>query len=199
MINQRDKKIAFSFNSPIILTFAIACVIIQLINTITGDAANRLLFSVGRRGLTNPLAYLNCVFHVLGHSGWQHLLNNMMYLLLIGPILEEKYGSVNILIVILATAVITGLLTLIAFPHVVLCGASGVVFAMILLTSITQYTDHTIPITFVLVAIMYLGSEIYNGIFVADDTSQMAHILGGVVGSILGFIMNKNKMSRFQR
>lgn len=50
-----------------------------------------------------------------------------MLILVVGPLLEEKYGSANILFVILATALVTGIVNFIFFPYTQLLGASGVV------------------------------------------------------------------------
>ena len=134
--------------------------------------------------------------HVLGHANWEHLFGNMTMLLVVGPLLEEKYGSANTLFVILATALVTGLVNFFFFPGVRLLGASGVVFAFILLSSFTCSQERKIPITFILVALIYIGQQIYSAIFVNDNISNLAHLLGGGVGSLLGYIMNKNKMYR---
>ena len=82
------------------------------------------------------------------------------------------------------------------FPRVMLLGASGIVFAFILIASITTREDHTIPVTFILVALLYLGQQIYQGIVEKDNISQMAHIVGGITGSVLGFALSKLKRSR---
>ena len=39
--------------------------------------------------------------------------NNFLYILLIGPMIEEKYGSKNLTIMILVTAIITGIINMI--------------------------------------------------------------------------------------
>ena len=70
-------------------------------------------------------------------------------------------------------------------------GASGVVFAFILLASFTSFKEREIPLTFILVAILYIGQQIYQGIFVDDNVSQFTHILGGITGSVLGYNLNK--------
>ncbi len=114
-----------------------------------------------------------------------------MYILLIGPMLEEKYGSRAMIEVILLTALVTGLANWILFPGVVLCGASSVVFAFILLTSFTSFRSGEIPLTVILVAVVFLGQQIYQGIFVDDNISNMAHIAGGIVGGIVGYTLNK--------
>ena len=120
-----------------------------------------------------------------------------MMLLVVGPLLEEKYGSSNILVVILSTALITGLINFIFFPNIRLLGASGVVFAFILLASFTSIKDGKIPLTFIFVAVIYIGQQVYEGLFVQDNISNLTHITGGLVGSALGFVMNKHKMNRY--
>lgn len=198
-MNNRTPRFRLSFNAPATLCFAILCVAAQLINIATKGAANRLLFSVYRAPLLNPLTYLRCVGHVFGHADWSHLINNMMYLLILGPMLEEKYGTSNMVFVMLATALVTGIINMVFFPRVALLGASGIVFAFILLSSITATDGGAIPITFILVALLYLGQQVYEGMFAADNISQLSHIIGGVVGSALGFTMNKYRMNRYQR
>ncbi len=191
------KKLQFSFNSPIILGFSIACFVVLIIDKITMHASTNLLFSVYRSSLLSPLTYLRFFGHVLGHAGWDHFIGNITLILVIGPLLEEKYGSSNILFVIMATALVTGVVNFIFFPGTQLLGASGVVFALILLSSFTSFKDGKIPVTFILVAIIYIGGQIYDGIFVQDNVSNLTHIIGGGVGSGLGFVMNKNKMNRY--
>ena len=93
----------------------------------------------------------------------------------------------------------TAVVNMVFFPNVALLGASGIVFAMILLSSITSTDGHTIPLTFILVAVLYIGQQVYEGIFVADNISQLGHIVGGLVGTALGFVMSRNKMDRYQR
>lgn len=187
--NKRGLRLAF--NSPAVLGFAGVCLLAMVLNQLTGGASNRMLFSVYRAPLTNPLTWLRMVCHVFGHADWNHLLNNMMYVLLLGPMLEEKYGSVNLLLVMLATALLTGVANFIFFPTTMLLGASGIVFAMILLSSITRTEGGAIPVTFILVAILYIGQQVWQAITVRDNVSYMAHIAGGAVGAGLGFLLNK--------
>lgn len=192
-----DKKIVgLSFNSPVILSFTFICFIVLALDLITAGRTTYTFFSVYRSSFANPLTYLRMFSHVLGHVNWEHLFGNMTMLLVVGPLLEEKYGSSNTLFVILATALVTGLVNFFFFPGVRLLGASGVVFAFILLSSFTCSQERKIPITFILVALIYIGQQIYSAIFVKDNISNLAHLLGGGVGSLLGYIMNKNKMYR---
>lgn len=119
-----------------------------------------------------------------------------MLLLIVGPMLEEKYGSVNLLFVILITAIVTGVVNFVFFPNVRLLGASGVVFAFILLSSFASMRAGSIPMTFLLVAIIYIGGQLYDGIFVQDNVSNLTHILGGAVGSLFGYLAGRGRLGR---
>ncbi len=105
--------------------------------------------------------------------------------------LEEKYGSKRILQVILITAVVTGVVNYVLFWNVALCGASGVVFAFILLTSFTSFKNGEIPLTFIMVAVVFIGQQVYEAVMLQDNISNLSHILGGIVGSIVGYRLNK--------
>lgn len=190
-------KVRVLFNSPVILWFSIICLIALVLGIVTGGWTNRMFFSVYRSSLANPLTYVRFIGHIFGHAGWEHFIGNITLILVVGPLLEEKYGSSNILFVILTTSFVTGLVNFIFFPHVQLLGASGVVFALILLSSVSSIQEGSIPLTFILVAVIYIGGEMYSGIFVKDNVANLTHILGGIVGAGLGYIMNKSKMNRY--
>ena len=190
------KKLRLSFNAPAVLTFTALCVIAQIISMLTRGESNRVLFSVYRASLLDPLTWIRCFTHVLGHAGWEHLLGNVMYILILGPMIEEKYGTATTAFIMAATALVIGIINMVFFPGVMLLGASGIVFAFILIASITIREDNTIPITFILVAVLYLGQQIWQGLFSQDNVSQMAHIVGGAVGAVLGFLLGKTQQKR---
>lgn len=122
-----------------------------------------------------------------------HFIGNASYLLLLGPMLEEKYGSKELVEVIGITAVITGLLNYIFFWNVGLCGASGVVFAFIILASFTRFRTKEIPFSFILVAIIFIGNQIYEGFTYNDNIAHVQHIMGGLIGAGMGYKLNKNR------
>lgn len=184
-------KFKITFNSPVILTFAILSLIALILNYCTSGVSNMFLFMTYHSSLKEPLTYLRFFTHVLGHADWAHYIGNMSYILLLGPMLEEKYGSGRIVQIIAITALATGVINYVFFWNVALCGASGVCFAFILLSSFTSFKDGEIPLTFILVAAIYLGQQVYEGIAYQDNISNMAHIVGGIVGAIVGFAINK--------
>lgn len=141
--------------------------------------------------LKNPMTYLRFFTHVFGHDGWSHFIGNAAYLLLLGPMLEEKYSSRTLIEIIGLTAVVTGLVNYFLFWNVALCGASGVVFAFIILASFTGFKDGEIPLTFILVALIYIGQQVVDGVLVSDNVSNLSHIIGGLLGGIIGYGLNK--------
>lgn len=185
---KEKKKLKIKYNSPVILTFTIICVITLILNFITLGLTNHLLFSVYRSSWINPLTYIRLFTHVLGHADVSHLVGNLSMLLVIGPILEEKYGSKDLLFVIAVTAVVTGIVNVTFFPLTGLLGASGVVFAFIIMSSITGVKEGEIPLTLIFVAILYIGEQVYDGLFVSDNISQLTHIVGGLVGGLMGYL-----------
>lgn len=186
------KKLRIQYNSPVVLSFALLSLLALLLGQLTGGWTTRALFSVYRAPLTDPLTYVRMVGHVLGHSGYAHYMGNMTLLLVIGPPLEEKYGSRRLLGCILFTALASGLVQFIFFPGTALLGASGIVFMMIVLSSLAGMREGTIPLTLILVVLIYLGGEIVDAVTVRDNVSQLTHILGGLCGAGLGFAMKRS-------
>ena len=181
------------FNAPVILTFALLSLLALLLGNWTNGAATHQYFSVYRSSLSDPLTYVRFIGHVLGHADYEHYMGNMLLLLLVGPGLEEKYGSGTMVWMILVTALVTGLVHFVCFPGSALLGASGVVFMMIVLSSFTAMRRGEIPVTLILVVIFYLGGEIMDGLFKKDNISQITHIVGGLCGLIFGFTVRRGR------
>ena len=188
-----SKKRRVVFNAPATLGFVIACFVIFLIDLLTNSSLRMRFFSVYRSSWSDPLTYFRFIGHVFGHGGWDHLVGNMLYILLLGPMLEEKHGSSTVLFLMGVTALVTGLFAFLTMPGTISYGASGIVFAMILMSSFTEFRQGTVPLTFILVAVLYLGQQIYNMVTVGGNIGYAAHIIGGAVGAVLGWILNKQQ------
>ena len=189
-------KLRISYNSPVVLTFALTSLAALVLGFVTKGRTNVLLFSVYRSSLRSLLTYPRFFLHVLGHSGWDHYFGNMLMLLVVGPPLEEKYGGRRLLLAMLVTALISGLVQFIFFPGAMLLGASGVVFMMIVMLSMTDMRGGKIPVTLILVLIFYVGREVINGFTIRDNVSQLTHVIGGVCGAAAGFIYARSPKSR---
>ena len=179
-----------SYNAPVTLTFALLCLLALALHGFTDGWTTSNLFSVYRCSLSHPLAFFRFFGHVLGHGSYAHFIGNIVLILVLGPNLEDRFGSWNVLLAILITAFVSGLIHFIFFPGSALLGASGIVFMMILLSSFGGVRNGIIPITLILVALFYLGGELWDAIFVDDNVSQLTHIVGGVCGTLLGFALS---------
>ncbi|GAB6087055.1 rhomboid family intramembrane serine protease [Alkaliphilus crotonatoxidans] len=188
------KKI--NYNSPVILTYTIISFISLLLGYWTQLGTTRLFFSVYRSSPVDPLFYLRLLGHAVGHINFEHFLSNFMIILIIGPMLEEKYGSKKLLFMMLITAVVTGLINILLFPTALL-GASGVVFMFIVLSSYTNQLKGRIPLTLVIVILFFIGREIYSAILINDNISRLTHIVGGVLGMAFGYGLSNRTKGEF--
>jgi hypothetical protein len=86
-------------------------------------------------------SHVGLLTHILGHASWDRLIGNFMLILLVGPMLEERYGSGRLLAIVVVTGLANALLT-----NPVVFGASGVAFMMILLVvTVWRYAPPRLP------------------------------------------------------
>jgi membrane associated rhomboid family serine protease len=197
----KKNKIRVTYNAPLTLSFALLALAIFLldtyvlkskliINLFTCKASSACKDEALRFAWKNPLDYLKLFLHILGHSSWEHLLSNIPLILLLGPILEERYGSGILALMIAVTAFVTGVIN-VCFVPTALCGASGIVYMMILLSSFSTNSIKDIPLSFILVFFLYLGGE-FIGVNSAQKSqthiATVAHIVGGICGSLFAFL-----------
>lgn len=172
-----------AFNSPVILIFSFICAVVYLLTS--SNIFTDAFVLMPEWDFSNGKWYFRLFSHVLGHSSVSHLMGNLALILLIGPIVEEKYGAKNLIIMMISVALVTSLIHMTLFSHALL-GASGIAFMLILLVSLVNLKDKKIPLTFILVLIIYIGGEIMAS-FEDDNISHSAHIIGGLVGAFFGF------------
>ncbi|MFT5819485.1 MAG: membrane associated rhomboid family serine protease [Crocinitomix sp.] len=185
-----------TFNSPIILTFSFLCAGVYLLNHPFGLAED-LFRLMPEWDLGSIKWYFRLFSNALGHANSDHLMGNLAFILLLGPIVEEKYGSKNMAIMLFTTALVCSLIHL-TYSGNSLLGASGIVFMLILLTSLVNFKQGEIPLSFILIVLVYIGKEIM-GTFADDNISHTTHIVGGVVGAIFGFMMNKRSVVKAKK
>ena len=185
-------KLRIRYNSPVILTFALLCAVVLLIDQISGGWFISNFFTLQPDfNAGSFLSWMRMMTYVIGHQNWTHLISNFSFILLIGPVLEEKYGSLPILAMMLVTALATAVLNLL-IVRAGLLGASGIVFMLILLSSFTNIRSGEIPLTLLLVVALYLVRE-FVAALTPDSVSQLAHIAGGFCGALFGFIFARHE------
>ncbi len=183
-----------SYNSPVVLTFVLLSFVSLALGAITNGYTTYLIFSVHRSPFIDPFSYIRIFAHVLGHVSFEHFFGNMTIILLVGPALEEKYGSKIIFYLVMFTALITGLFNVMMFETTLL-GASGIAFMFIILSSFVNIKKGQVPLTLLLISFMYIGNEIYLSFVSTDNISRITHILGGGLGAVFGYVLNTKKES----
>ena len=182
-------------NSPVILGLFFAAIICYILNTMASGRVNRFLASY-RSSWSDAFMYLRLFTHVLAHRNLAHFTGNFLLILAVGPLVEEKYGSGKLAVMIAVTAAATGLVNVLFFPRVMLIGASGLVFMLILLASFTNIREGRLPMTVLLVGLLYIGNEVVAGLLNTDSISQLSHIIGGLCGAGFGFIYHGGRIRR---
>lgn len=186
-------NIRITYNAPVTLSFAlISAIILFLDSKFLNNALIPAFFTCPGASSTpafNPanfLDYFRLIFHIFGHSDWNHFLGNMAFILLLGPMIEEKYGSKLLVLMMTITSLVTGVLN-VCFSPTQLLGSSDIAFMMILLASFTTISKSEIPLSFILILILYIGREIL-GSEKNENISTLAHIAGGICGSMFAFL-----------
>jgi GlpG protein len=185
----KRRRIRIDYNAPFCLTFALLAMGAYVSAVFTGGWSLQHVFSIsGAASLADWTTWPRLFLHVLGHASAPHLFANLTVLLLVGPLLEEMYGPGLLLGLALVTAAITGLIMVLLLPGALL-GASGIVFAFIILSSFANAKSGTIPLTFILICLIFIGGEVIRALGQEDQVAQFAHIAGGILGGFAGFWM----------
>jgi len=178
------------YNSPLILTFSFLCIVCYYLLDFLQSLNSPFFVLRSSFSFVKISDYSSVFLYVLNHANPEHLFGNLTFILLLGPILEEKYGRKKLFYMIVVTTLATAILNIIFF-NTGLIGASGIVFMLIILISFVNVEDGRVPLTFIMVFVLFISKEVYAS-FENDQISQFAHIIGGILGAIFGFT-NKSK------
>lgn len=127
--------------------------------------------------------YLNFVSYIFGYENWDYLLQNITFLLLLGPLVEKKYSSKLVFLMLIVTASITGTLQVLFYGSSYAgreIGGTCIVYMLIMVASATNIKSYEIPVTLVLLIGFLIGG--------LSITSRHYNSLPLVVGGICGFI-----------
>ena len=189
IIEMRLIKMMFTYNCPVILSYFFISLIVLVLAFFTKKKSD-VFFSSGRRSLLNPLTYFTFISHIFGHSSFEHLAANFTLILLIGPILEEKYGSLLLIKMIFLCALIIGVVNFI-FSKKYVYGSSGILYMFIILSSFVNIETGKIPLTFVLICLFYIISEIKNLVLrKKDNVSHLGHLVGAICGFVFALLLH---------
>lgn len=187
-------KLNIAFDAPVTLTFTLVCIILFILNTLAfkGDLTAKLFASptvvTGEHGFLpgSLLSYFRLFFYVFGITNFSTLITQLLFVLLMGPAMEERYGSIVIGIMIGVSTLFSGVLNA-CFCNQSLIGTLPVVFMLIFLNSFMSFSKKKIPLSFLAVFVLFILREIFeknpNGI-----VGIIICIAGGLCGSLFAFL-----------
>lgn len=181
-----------SYDAPVTLSFVIVCVVFFLLNNfvIKNGALEKVLASPTTQAgalpfiVKMPVSYVRLLLHVFGSTDGSALITNLILVMLLGPAMEERYGSVIIGIMIFVSALFSGVLNA-CFCAESLVGAVPVVCMMIFLNAFMSFSKKTFPLSFAAVIVLFVFLEIFNG---AGVVRIIICIAGGLCGSLFAFL-----------
>jgi len=177
----------FDYNSKVILTFFFICLLFRVLDKIFH--VNKIM-SAKRGHILNPFTYIRFITRIFVHRDWVHFSNNFFYILLLGPMIEEKYGSLNLIYMILITAFASSLIQVI-LERSESVGCSDIVYMMIVLCSFVSITTGKIPITFVIIFFKFIADEIILTFHHKknDNVGHISHVMGAICGFIFAYFV----------
>lgn len=191
-----------SYDAPVTLTFVIVSVVFFLLNSfvIKNGALEKILASPTTQAgalpfiVKQPVSYLRLLLYIFGAgqaagvmggtSAGAVLITNLILIMLLGPAMEERYGSVIIGIMIFVSALFSGVLNA-CFCAESLVGAVPLVCMMIFLNAFMSFSKKTFPLSFAAVVVLFVFLEIFSG---AGAVKIIICIAGGLCGSLFAFL-----------
>jgi len=180
-----------TYNAPVSSTLAIFSALILSFDTFLGSSLlTTFSFAPSQFHITRISDYLRIFSSLLGHQSWQHFLINISIILLLGPLLERRYRSWRILMLVLVSTLISALISGFVTKEL-LIGSNEVAFMMLILASITLAKKDELPVSFILATAVYLLSEFFP-IF-ADVAPKQTHIAQIMAGAVTGLLFLPRK------
>lgn len=151
------------------------------------------------QGWTEP-HLLSTLTSTIAHSGFIHLGGNLLFLLLVGPTVEEKLGPPPYLVTFFAAGAVAGGAQVVLTGGSAL-GASGAVLALIVIWIAYELPTNRLPpiltklgytptlLSWVLLlgipVAISLGATPLGATFIASNVAHVAHLVGYLFGLVL--------------
>lgn len=153
--------------------------------------------------------YWQFLTYMFVHGSVSHFLFNMLSLYIFGTAVERRIGSREFTLYYLLCGTLCGVASYamyyLANTNVVLLGASGAIYALLILFSALYpraviYVFGIIPVQAPLLIIIYFVIELAGGLFSYDGVAHMTHLFGLLFGLIYMLVrMRINPLREWRR
>jgi len=210
-IKKSPLAIKISYDAPITLTFVLVSLFLALLNGLV--LKNRLdyilLSSPTRIGGELPFdaqnisSYIKLVLYIFGSNSWGSLFSSLVFILLLGPTIEEQYGSIIIGIMILISALFAGVLNA-CFCTQCLRGPIAIIFMLIFLNAFISFSKKKLPLSFVLAFVLFILFIIFDQKGLDNPRTPLdllvtiiVTVAGGLCGGLFAFLASpKSRATR---
>lgn len=182
-------NLKFSYDAPVSQSFVLISLVIFILDFFVLNLKlnqNYLLTPTPVFSIRDPLVILRTIIYIFGETDKVYLFTNLLFIILIGPVMEERYGSVIIGIMFFVAAFVTGSMSA-CFCKVAYRGCSSVVFMLLLLNAMMFFTKKTISATSITMVVLFICREF----FIANPNGVVGTLIilaGGLAGSLFAFI-----------
>lgn len=174
--------------APLTFTFAIIS-FLALVANILMNGRLHAMFSAYFTAFSDPFMYARLFSKAFMHADLIHYLRNFSAILILGPIVERRFGSFRLLLMMAATSFITGLVHVFFSPDVMLMGASGIAYMLIILACFVNVRERRVPIAALVVGLFYLATEFWNALTLNDNIAHISHAIAVLCGLGFGYLM----------
>lgn len=187
-------KFNFVFDSPVTISFSLLSVLLFVLNCLAfkGTLDVKILSSPTTSAGPIPFmatqisSYLRLFLYAFGSQNFVGLLSNLLFLLMLGPVMEERYGSLVIGIMMAVSVLFSGVLNT-CFCETSLQGCMPIIFMMIFLNSFMSFSKKKIPVSFLVIFVFYIAREVFGKTF-SEIVGLIICITGGLCGSLFAFL-----------
>lgn len=188
MPNILHKKFSYSFNYATLVIAALNVAAFIL----TGSGRNlnaQYLFGLQPILFLRGHYYWQLFTYMFMHGSWSHLVSNMIGLLFFGVYVEKQVGSKEFWLFYVLCGILCGAASLAIYAvggywQIVLVGASGAVYAVLLLFAVifprsTVFILGLVPVPAPLLIALYAGIAVFDQVFgMNQGVAHLTHLSG---------------------
>ena len=195
------KSFKVNFDARVSIAFCLASLLIYILDSaaLKNYSLVQNIFSApGAKGavepfnFSQPANYARLILFAFGNKSFLQMIFSLAFILPFGALMEERYGSPAVALMMAISAFVSGALNACLVPQT-LCGAAAIALMLILLSSITSLAKNEIQLSSLLTLAICLSANIYlvsldGGLNRYGATSLFVQLAGALAGSMAGFL-----------
>ena len=187
------KKLQLVFNSPVILISSLITLLVFILQNTAIPNLIEIIASSNTASLTeqafspiNPMHYVRLFTLIFGHYNMQTLCINLAIILLLGPRVEERFGTILVFIMFAITSFVAGILSVLFLENSI-CGLDGIALLLVILTLFECASLKEIYFSYIILLAVLIANTIVFSIQ-QNNFGILLHYAGSLCASLFGFL-----------